>query len=64
VAYGLTPYPGPEKSICSGQLRSLHRALQNVELMAESGHLNLKGGLTCEGNHALLPVWPLTLEAG
>jgi len=33
--------PGPEKSVRSGQLRSLHRALQNVELMAKSEHLNL-----------------------
>jgi hypothetical protein len=36
--------PGPEKSIGSGQLRSLRRAQQNVELMAKSEHLNLKGG--------------------
>ena len=34
--------PGPEKSIRGGQSRSLHRALQNVELMAKSEHLNLK----------------------
>src|SRR6516164_6331110 len=31
--------PGPEKSIRSGQLGSLHRAPQNVELMAKSEHL-------------------------
>jgi len=36
--------PGPEKSVRSGRLRSLHRAPQNVELMAKSEHLNLQSG--------------------
>jgi hypothetical protein len=39
--------PGPEKSISSGQLRPLHRALQNVKLLAKSEHLNLKGAQGC-----------------
>jgi hypothetical protein len=36
------------KSIRSGQLGSLHRAPQNVELMAKSEHLHLKSGPSAE----------------
>jgi hypothetical protein len=40
------PEPGqpcPEESISGGQLRSLHRALQHAELVAQSKDLKLKG---------------------
>src|SRR5262245_30160134 len=34
--------PRPQKPVCRGQLRALHRALQYRELMPESEHFNLK----------------------
>jgi hypothetical protein len=40
--------PAPEKSISRGQLRSLHRALQNVELMPKSEHLDLKSCMSAK----------------
>jgi hypothetical protein len=39
-----TRQPSPEKSVGSGQLGSLHRALQHVELMAKSHVLQLECG--------------------
>jgi hypothetical protein len=55
---------GPEKSVRSGQLGSLHRAQQNVELMAKSEHLHLAERHECEGNRAPLPKRPLTKKLG
>jgi hypothetical protein len=41
--------PGPQESIGRGEFRSLHRALQNPELMAECEDLQLQGGVAPEG---------------
>src|SRR6188474_2452028 len=40
--------PRPEQPIRSGQLRSLHRPLQNSELMTKGKNLKLKGSATAK----------------
>ena len=41
--------PGPQESICCDQLRPLHRALQDTELVPEREVFQLQGGSRFEG---------------
>ena len=42
--------PGPQESIRRAEFRSLDKALQNIELMAECEDLQLQGGVALEGD--------------
>jgi hypothetical protein len=43
--------PGPQESIRSRQLRTLHRALQNTELMTKGQNLKRKGRSLARFSH-------------